>query len=162
MDPHDSGRTLSGVPDGRTRRARIRPAIVIAVALLIAIAASGPWPSRWAPQAPVITGPYASLLAASSNLGPSHAVDAQLTVTLSTLARPATLMNWAESRGLAVRWRAGDDWAVVAGSADRLAAAFDVPVHDYLGRRGQVFYASPQQPVPRADWAVRSPPSGGS
>ena len=129
------------------RRTRSRSAIVIAAVLLIAVAASGPWTSRVAPQAPVITGPYASLLAASSNLGPSHADDAQLTVTLSTLARPATLIDWAETRGLAVRWRAGDDWAIVTGSADRLAAAFDVPVHDYLGRRGQVFYASPQQPV---------------
>jgi kumamolisin len=129
------------------RRARSHSAIVVAAVLLIAVAASGPWKSRLAPQAPGITGPYASLLAASSNLGPSHAVDAQLTVTLSTLERPATLTDWAESRGLAVRWRTGDDWAIVTGSADRLAAAFDVPVHDYLGRRGQVFYASPQQPL---------------
>jgi len=147
MDAHDSGRTLIGVADGRSRRTRSRSAVVVAAVLLIAVAASGPWKSRLAPQAAVITGPYASLLAASSNLGPSHAADAQLTVTLSTPARPATLMGWAESRGLAVRWRAGDDWAIVTGSADRLSAAFDVPVHDYLGRRGQVFYASPQQPV---------------
>ena len=146
MDTHDSGHILIGVADGRTRRTRSRSAIVVAAVLLIAIAASGPWTSRVA-QAPVIAGPYASLLAASSNLGPSHAVDAQLTVTLSTLARPATLIDWAETRGLAVRWRAGDDWAIVTGSAGRLSAAFDVPVHDYLGRRGQVFYASPQQPV---------------
>ena len=118
------------------RRTRSRSAMLIAAVLLMAVAASGSWTLRPAPQAPVITGPYASLLAASSNLGPSHAVDAQLTVTLATLARPATLMNWAEARGLAVRWRAGDDWAIVAGSADRLAAAFDVPVHDYLGRQG--------------------------
>lgn len=129
------------------RRTRSRSAMLIAAVLLMAVAASGSWTLRPAPQAPVITGPYASLLAASSNLGPSHAVDAQLTVTLATLTRPATLMTWAEARGLAVRWRAGDDWAIVAGSADRLAAAFDVPVHDYLGRRGQVFYASPQQPA---------------
>jgi len=147
MDTHDPGDTLIGVADGRSRRTRSRSAVVVAAVLLIAVAASGPWKSRLAPQAAVITGPYASLLAASSNLGPSHAADAQLTVTLSTPARPATLMGWAESRGLAVRWRAGDDWAIVTGSADRLSAAFDVPVHDYLGRRGQVFYASPQQPV---------------
>lgn len=127
---------------------RNRSTIVIAAVLLIAVAASGPWQSRWAPHARVITGPYASLLAASANLGPSYAADAQLTVTLSTLARPATLIDWAEARGLAVRWRAGDDWAIVTGPAERLSAAFDVPVHDYLGRRGQVFYASPQQPAP--------------
>lgn len=140
MDTHDS-----------RRRTRSRSVIVIAAALLIAVAASGPWATRLAPRAPAITGPYASLLAASSNLGPSHAGDAQLTVTLSTMQRPATLIDWAEARGLSVRWRAGDDWAIVTGSADRLATAFDVPVHDYLGRRGQVFYASPQQPaLPRA------------
>ncbi|WP_082690630.1 S53 family peptidase [Mycobacterium sp. M26] len=99
----------------------------------------------------MITGPYASLLAASTNLGPSHAADAQLTVTLSGGTRPATLIEWAQSRGLTVRWRDGDDWAVVAGPAPRLAEAFAVPIHDYRGRRGQTFYASPRQPdVPAA------------
>ena len=157
-----SGTHLVGVADGRRQRIRNRSAIVIAAVLLIAVAASGPWKSRLAPQAAVITGPYASLLAASSNLGPSHAADAQLTVTLATLARPATLMDWAESRGLAVRWRDGDDWAIVTGPADRLSAAFDVPVHDYLGRRGQVFYASPQQPVLPSGLRGEVTPSGGS
>ena len=45
-----------------------------------------------------------------------------------------------------MRWRTGDDWAIVTGPAGRLAAAFAVPVHDYRGRRGQVFYASTHQP----------------
>ena len=45
-----------------------------------------------------------------------------------------------------MRWRPGDGWAVVEGAAEDVARAFDVPVHDYRGRKGQVFYASPQQP----------------
>ncbi|WP_167103935.1 protease pro-enzyme activation domain-containing protein [Mycobacterium sp. DL592] len=130
----------------RGGRTRVRPAIAIATALLIAVAAAGPWQSRLALGAPVIPGPYASLLAASSNLGPSHADDAQLTFTLSGTTRPGTLIGWAQSRGLTVRWRDGDDWAVVSGPAQRLSDAFAVPIHDYRGRRGQVFYASPSQP----------------
>ncbi|WP_442930559.1 S53 family peptidase [Mycobacterium sp. NBC_00419] len=126
---------------------RRRSGIVVAVVLLVVIAASAPWASRWTPQPPAISGPYASLLAASSNLGPSQAADAQLTVTLSTPARPATLIGWAQSHGLAVRWRDGQGWAVVTGPAQRLSDAFAVPIHDYRGQRGQVFYASPQQPV---------------
>lgn len=52
---------------------------------------------------------------------------------------------------MSVRWRDGDHWAVVEGAADAVADAFDVDVHDYRGRRGQIFYASPQQPsVPPA------------
>lgn len=133
-----------------TRR-RDRAAIVAVTVLLVVVAALGPWPSRLAAYGPVITGPYASLLAASTNLGPSQAGDAQLTVTLAGGTRPTTLIDWAQSRGLVVRWRDGDDWAVVAGPAPRLSEAFAVPIRDYRGRRGQTFYASPRQPdVPTA------------
>ena len=56
-------------------------------------------------------------------------------------------MGWASSRGLSVRWRPGEEWAIVEGAAPDVADAFGVAVHDYRGRRGQVFYASPQQPA---------------
>ncbi|HEV7420467.1 MAG TPA: peptidase S53, partial [Mycobacterium sp.] len=93
-----------------------------------------------------ITGPYASLLASSSDLGPSRAGDAQLTVALPGPARPAALFEWADAQGLSVRWRPGTAWAIVEGAADDVSRAFEVPVRDYRGRKGQVFYASPQQP----------------
>jgi kumamolisin len=96
--------------------------------------------------APTITGPYASLLASSSDLGPSRADDAQLTVTLPGRTRPDGLVEWAEARGLSVRWKPAQEWAIVEGAADDVARAFDVPVRDYRGRKGQVFYASPRQP----------------
>lgn len=95
----------------------------------------------------VITGPFAHLLAASENLGPSRAGDVQLTVTLPEAERPGPLIEWAGARGLAVRWKPGAAWAVVTGSAAHVAAAFDVPVHDFRGRQGQHFYASPLQPA---------------
>jgi len=44
-------------------------------------------------------------------------------------------------------WTTTDNAAVVEGSADRVASAFHVEVHDYRGMRGQLFYASPQQPI---------------
>ncbi|MDT5019203.1 MAG: kumamolisin [Mycobacterium sp.] len=56
-------------------------------------------------------------------------------------------MRWASANGLWVRWRDGDDWAVVEGFAADVAGAFGVPVHDYRGRKGQVFYASAEQPA---------------
>ena len=56
-------------------------------------------------------------------------------------------MGWSVEHGLSVRWRDGDTWAVVEGAPASLATAFDVDVHDYRGRRGQVFYAAPQQPA---------------
>jgi kumamolisin len=93
-----------------------------------------------------IGGPYAWLLASSSDLGPSRAGDAQLTVTLPDSTRPGGLIGWAQEQGLWVRWRPGDAWAIVEGAAERVARAFAVPVNDYRGRKGQVFYASPQQP----------------
>ncbi|MHA3019783.1 S53 family peptidase [Mycobacterium sp. BMJ-28] len=116
--------------------------MLVAAALLLA-ADLGPGP---APTDSVIAGPYARLLAASTDLGVSRSGATQLTVTLADEHRPDALIGWAGAHGLTVRWRSGNAWAIVEGAADNLSRAFDVPVHDYLGRRGQVFYASPRQP----------------
>ena len=98
-----------------------------------------------------ITGPYAALLAASADLGPAHGEHVQLTAALRDGAAPARLTEWARQRGLGVRWRASDRWAVIDGTAQEVGAAFDVDVRDYRTRRGRLFYASPQQPqVPAA------------
>lgn len=108
----------------------------------------------WRPT-DTIGGPYARLLAAATDLGPARADRVQLTAALNRAAHPARLDGWAHDRGLAVRWRDGDDWAVVEGSAEAVGKAFGVAVHDYRFRHapdpGRVFYASPQQPaVPAA------------
>lgn len=94
----------------------------------------------------MISGPFALLLGASTDLGPSQRDDTQLTVELRDSTRPARLVGWARGQGLSVRWQPGKNWAVVEGGADRLGSAFGVEVHDYRGQRGQLFYASPQQP----------------
>ncbi|WP_445169577.1 S53 family peptidase [Mycolicibacterium sp. Dal123E01] len=126
---------------------RYRSAVAIAAVLLIVAAVSGSSAWRLGRGAPVITGPYARLLAASTNLGPSRAGDVQLTVTLRDATHPAALIDWAGAHRLAVRWRHGDDFAIVTGAADGIAEAFGVPVDDYRGRQGQLFYASPRQPL---------------
>lgn len=119
------------------------PALVAASSLVVASVLG----AGCAPTGPaLIGGPFAALLADSNNLGPSHTDGAQLTVTLPTAARPDGLMNWATSRDLWVRWRAGEQWAVLEGAADDLADAFHVAVNDYRAPKGQRFYASPQQP----------------
>ncbi|MDT5324042.1 MAG: kumamolisin [Mycobacterium sp.] len=124
--------------------ARYWPVAVVS-ALLMLSASDLPRPST--PDGPAdITGPYASLLASSSDLGPSRAGDAQLTVTLPGPTRPVRLLEWSDAHGLSVRWRPGETWAIVEGAAEEVARAFDVPIRDYRGRKGQVFYASPQQP----------------
>lgn len=94
-----------------------------------------------------IAGPYSYLLASSTDLGPSHNDNAQLTLALHEPTRPNGVFDWADSQGLDVRWKPGQAWAVLEGAAEEVAYAFDVEVHDYLGKRGQVFYASPQQPA---------------
>lgn len=99
----------------------------------------------------VIGGPYAALLGNSTDLGPSSVARTQLTVALHDPVRPDALQAWAAGHGLAVRWRAGEDWAIVEGDAPGVAEAFDVPVHDYRNTAGQVYYASANQPpVPAA------------
>ncbi|MGV0813247.1 S53 family peptidase [Mycolicibacterium boenickei] len=99
-----------------------------------------------APGSGRIAGPYAQLLAASTDLGPVDNRSAQLTLTLHLPTRPAALYEWAGAHGLSVRWRPADAWAIVEGRSAEMATAFGVDIHDYRGRRGQEFYASPQQP----------------
>ena len=119
------------------------PAVIAASALVVA---SGLTAGCAPTNSAVIKGPYASLLASSTDLGPSRSGDAQLTVTLPGSSRPDDLMRWASAQALWVRWRPGDGWAIVEGAAADMAKAFGVPVNDYRGRKGQVFYASPEQP----------------
>ena len=128
-------------------------AVVTTGALLAADLRPFPAPSE--PEQ--ISGPYASLLASSTDLGPAHAEHVQLTAALQGSSQPALLMGWARQQGLSVRWRTGDSWAIVEGEPAAVAGAFDVDVHDYRGMRGQVFYASPQQPAVPAERAARSP-----
>lgn len=94
----------------------------------------------------LIGGPYALMLGASTDLGPSHRDDTQLTAELRDSTQPIHLVGWARSQGLSVRWQPGKNWAVIEGDAQKVGSAFGVEVHDYRGQRGQLFYASPQQP----------------
>ena len=127
----------------------IRRAAAVAVAVAVAVSLSTdqhPGP----PRADAIGGPYARLLAQSADLGPARAGQVRITAALHRRTDPVALRTWAGTRGLAVEWRAGDDWAVLQGPPAAVGAAFGVAVRDY--RRtdgpdaGQVFYASPQQP----------------
>ncbi|WP_082135806.1 S53 family peptidase [Mycobacterium sp. EPa45] len=95
----------------------------------------------------IITGPYASLLSASDDLGPSRSNLVHVVAGLRAESRPTTLIDWAREHGLTVRWRSGDRWAGLSGASTAVGAAFGVAVHDYRGRQGQVFYASSQQPA---------------
>ncbi len=129
-----------------TSRRRPARTAALGAALVVAATASGSPVLPTARGGDVITGPYAHLLAASTNLGPSGADDVQLTAKLFGAARPAALIGWAGARRLAVRWQRGTDWAFVTGTAENIARAFDVPVRDFRGRQGQVYHASPMQP----------------
>ncbi|WP_372516668.1 S53 family peptidase [Mycolicibacterium flavescens] len=131
---------------------RPRPAIssrrhrLTALAAVVLLACSA-FSAACTPQhRAVIAGPVAALLADSTDLGPSASGDVQLTVTLADASGAQTLTTWAAARGLWVRWRAGNEWAVVEGAAADVARVFDVPVHDYRAPQGRVFYASPEQP----------------
>jgi kumamolisin len=126
------------------RRVRHRVLAILAAGALVLVAgAHAPEPDNSA----TIRGPLALLLASSTDLGPSRDGGVQLTATLPDAARPQALFEWASAQRMWVRWRPGDAWAVVEGAAQDVATAFGVPVNDYRGRKGQVFYASPQEPA---------------
>ncbi|MBV8929302.1 MAG: peptidase S53, partial [Mycobacteriaceae bacterium] len=98
-------------------------------------------------DANVIAGPYARLLAGSTDLGPDKTGQVQLTAALKESTAPQPLMDWAHSRGLTVRWQPGWTWAYIDGAPSDMASAFAVAIHTYQSPHGQLFYASPQQPV---------------
>ncbi|WP_051659991.1 S53 family peptidase [Mycolicibacterium aromaticivorans] len=121
---------------------------LVAVAATLVALAYSVIPSGRTPALPgAISGPYATLLSASTDLGPSGAGAVQLVAGLRDDSRPATLIDWARQHALSVRWRPGDRWATVTGAAPAIGLAFAVAVHDFRRPTGQVFYASPQQPA---------------
>jgi len=135
----------------RARRAWALPAVPLAVLLTIGLLFFTSDLRRAFAPANLITGPYARLLADSIDLGPARGEQVQLTAALSGPSEPVMLTDWANHRGLSVRWRRGDPWAIVEGPSEAVSRAFGVAVHDYRGKRGDEFYASPQQPaVPTA------------
>jgi kumamolisin len=122
-----------------------------ALAATVGLAAALIVHTHHGPPRNAIAGPYARLLAESTDLGPARTGRVQLTAALRHAAEPVLLTDWAHARGLTVRWRTGDPWAIIEGGPDAVAEALDVAVHDYRARRGDVFYASPQQPeIPSA------------
>ncbi|MBU3750344.1 MAG: peptidase S53 [Mycobacterium sp.] len=131
-----------------TRKTRTAAAALAAVSAAALIATD---PGRPADTTGWIRGPYAALLGSSTDLGPARAATVQVTAALRDGARPDDLFSWAHGHGLTVRWAAGQAWAFLEGPAAAVAGALGVDVHDYRGRQGRVFYASPQQPgVPAA------------
>lgn len=126
--------------------------LVRSVAVAVAVALALPAADQSAPptRADAIAGPYARLLAQAADLGPAREDRVHVTASLHRPARPVLLQGWARDRDLTVRWRDGDDWAVIEGSPSAVADAFGVAVRDYRTRggpdSGRVFYASPQQP----------------
>lgn len=128
----------------RTVLARSLAALLLIGALVVA---ADLYVGRERPDALRIEGPYASLLEASTDLGPAREDSIELTATLTRESQPTALLDWASTRSLSVQWRPGDDWVIVKGAPDAVERAFDVSVRDYRGRRGQLFYASPHQPA---------------
>jgi len=120
------------------------PALIIAASLILVL--DLPTAHRNSTPPRIIAGPYSSLLAASTDLGPARRSEIQLTAALENGERPSALINWAAYQHLSVQWRRGDHWAVIAGEPGRVGDAFGVDIHDYRSRRGQEFYAAPQQP----------------
>ena len=130
------------------RRSRAAAAAAAAVALLGTATACAPAAPRHAAAARV-SGALAPLLSAATDLGVSRRTGVAVDVALPSRQRPTELADWAGRHGLHVRWQPGQNWAGVAGSAERMAQAFATPIHDYRDRSGVRFYAATRDvPVP--------------
>ena len=143
--PHTGLVVASDYRERADRRVRRWCAAVSVLTLAAAVPVLADLRRAAEPIPNVITGPYASLLAASADLGPARTDHAQLTAALRRPARPAALIDWARRQDLQVRWQPGRTWAIIEGTPAAISGALDVAVHDYRGRLGQIFYASPQR-----------------
>ena len=129
--------------------------IAVAVTSVLTVLGAAVWlTGRHQPpasRAEVISGPYARMLAQAADLGPARDGVVQMTAQLQDKKQPVRLTEWAGAHHLSVRWRGGDDWALIEGAPAAVAEAFGLPVRDYRIRGGpddgRVFYASPQQPA---------------
>ena len=130
----------------RARRSNAWPWLLPVILLAVLALASDLRIRPDAGRPNVIDGPFASLLAASTDLGPARGDHVQLTAMLQDQRRPTALIGWANQHGLDVQWRASDGWAVVEGRPDRVADAFAVEVHDYRGQRGQECFPRQYEP----------------
>ena len=128
----------------RTTIVGLLSVVTLAVAGFLAV---NPSVGEHRPDDKLIQGPYASLLEASTDLGPAREQSIQFTASLTDRSEPTSLIDWARDQSLSVQWRPGDDWVVVEGAPDAVERALDVSVRDYQGRKGQRFYASPHQPM---------------
>src|SRR5438270_527840 len=82
------------------------------------------------------------LITASRDLGPAHQEHISLAASLHRPGRPETLIGWAQHHHLDVQWQPDADWAYIDGTPTNLGSAFDVAIHDYRSRSGQIFYAA--------------------
>lgn len=130
-----------------------RKAAAVAAVAAVALIAGDHTPSTTHDKP--IAGPYGRLLTQAVDLGVARDEVVRVTASLYRGAEPVVLAAWTRAHGLSVRWRPGDDWAVIEGAPTAVARAFGVPVHRYRIRAGadsgRVFYASAEQPqVPAA------------
>lgn len=131
-----------------------RTAASSSIVLLLALAACSAPHAADSPNhaaTPAVNSPVRALLAASTDLGPSHSPHVNAVVTLPSSGRPQTLYAWAAEHRLGVQWQRGDRWATISGTAPAMGAGFGVAIDDYRSRSGKAFYATVQDvAVPRA------------
>lgn len=114
--------------------------------VLLIASTSGKWGRQATLDHSVISGPYAYLLAVSTDLGDSGS-HVTLTAELRGSGQPRALAEWTAAHDLTFRWRNGQNWATIEGPAPALSEALGLDIHDYKGRRGHVFYAATRQPA---------------
>lgn len=88
---------------------------------------------------------WRSLLAASKDLGPSHAPSAQVVLDLRASAVLTLVQQWADSRGLTVTPYAQGLVALLSGPSARLGHSLGVRIDQYRAPGGKRFMASARQ-----------------
>ena len=78
---------------------RFLAVVLVVGAVLVGIALSV---RETRPDEKLIEGPYASLLAASVDLGPARETSIEFTASLTDRSRPTALIEWARDRSLSV------------------------------------------------------------
>ena len=130
---------LWGADGALVNRAGLRLVALLAAMYLALAVGTGP---TGVSSPRLIAGPMAWLLSASKDLGPAHKDAISLAASLQHSVRPDVLIGWTQRHHLNVQWQPGADWAYIEGTPANLGSAFDVAIHDYRSRSGEIFYAA--------------------
>jgi kumamolisin len=109
---------------------------------LLSTPVSGQPRSTVAPSWPPTDARTPPMTGLGTALGPTRVSTISFPALLRSSQRPICLEAWAHQAQLAVRWSAGQQWALISGTPAHIDEGFDVSIDDYRSTDGRIIYSA--------------------